>query len=124
MNTELDLLLGTAINSLVKLETVLFLHARPGSALPPDQISAHLRRPLSQVTSALDELARDQLIERFSLGTGKHVVYGPTEDAHVAALLDLLHQHYQRDPDTRSRIVRRALRGRQDQESRLPPEPS
>jgi len=124
VNTELDLLLGTAINSLVKLESVLFLHSRPGSVLTPHEISAHLRRPVSEVASALDELSQAQLIDRFSFGTGKHVVYGPTEDGHVSALLDLLHEHYHRDSKTRSRIVHQALRGQQSQESRTSPDSS
>lgn len=119
MDTELDLLLGTAINSLVKLEIVLFLHSRPGAALSSDQISARLRRSVSEVTSALDELSQSELIDRFALGTGKHVIYGAAEDEHVAALLALLHQRYHGDPDARSRIVRQALRSQGDGRSNI-----
>ncbi|UCC68053.1 MAG: hypothetical protein JSV79_13245 [Armatimonadota bacterium] len=110
MESELDLLLGTAINSLVKLEAALFLHSRPGSALAPHDISVHLRRPVSEVTAALDELSQSQLIERFPFGTGRHVVYGPTEDSHVGALLDLLYERYNGDSESRSRVVRQTLR--------------
>jgi len=118
VETELDLLLGNVIDSLVKLEALLYLHSRPGSAQSADEISLALHRPAPNVKSALEDLSRVELIERFSLGSGKHVVYGPTEDPHVQALLDLLHERYHRDPETRSRTVRQALhphRGREPQ---------
>jgi hypothetical protein len=124
METELDLLLRTVIDSLPKLEALLYLHSRPGGAQSADEIGAALHRPVPEVKSALEELSRAELIERFSLGTGKHAVYGTTEDPHVQALLDLLHDRYHEDPETRSRIVRQVLHPRRSPEPQTTSGPS
>lgn len=108
MDNELDLLLGTAINSLVKLDALLYLHSRPGIVQSAADIATQLRRPPQQVSASLDELAHVRLVDRFALGTGRHVVYGPMEDEHVREIIALLHERY-RDPETRLRIVRAAL---------------
>ncbi len=104
MDNELDLLLGTAIDSLLKLDVLLYLHSRPRSVHRAQDIAAYLQRPPHQVTPSLDELSQAGLIERFALGTGRHVVYGPTEDEHVREIVDLLQRRY-RDPETRPGIV-------------------
>ena len=120
MQRELDLLLGTAINSLAKLEALLYLQARAGGVHTPAELSQHFRRPVPEVSRALEELSQAGLVERFSLGSGKHVMYGSTEDAHVQELLGLLSEQYSSDPDTRSRIVRQAARARGSEESPTP----
>jgi hypothetical protein len=109
VDDELDLLLGTAIDSLVKVDVLLYLHSRPGAVRSAQDIAGHLRRPERHVGSALDELAQAGLADRFPLGTGRHVVYGATEDEHVRGIIALLHQRY-RDPDTRVRVVRAATK--------------
>jgi len=116
METELDLLLGTVIDNLPKLEALLYLHSHPGGAQSADDIAAALHRPVPQVKSALEDLSRAEMIERFSFGTGRHAVYGTTEDPHVQALLGLLHDRSHRDPEARSRIVRQVLQPRQSPE--------
>jgi hypothetical protein len=116
METELDLLLGTVIDNLPKLEALLYLHSHPGGAQSADDIAAALHRPVPQVKSALEDLSRSELIERFSFGSGKHAVYGTTEDPHVRALLGLLHDRCHRDPEARSRLVRQVLQPRQSPE--------
>ena len=117
MQSELDLLLGTAIDSLVKLEALLYLYQRHGAVHTPDEISARLRCPAHEVSRALEELFQAGLIDRFSLGSGKHAVYGPTEDTHVQALLALLHERYHRGPEARTDIVQKILRSREQHES-------
>jgi len=121
MDTELDLLLGTAIDSLVKLEVLLYFHQRPGLLQTPADISARLRRALAEVASALQELARNELIARFSLGTGRHVMYGSSEDPHVQALLDFLSQQYHRDPATRARIIQEIIQSKESHDPTDPP---
>jgi hypothetical protein len=116
METELDLLLGTVIDNLPKLEALLYLHSHPGGAQSADDIAAALHRPVPQVKAALEDLSRAELIERFSFGTGRHAVYGTTEDPHVQALLGLLHDRCHQDTGTRSRIVRQVLQPRQSPE--------
>jgi DNA-binding MarR family transcriptional regulator len=107
VDNELDLLLGTAIDSLLKLDVLLYLQSRPGSVQSSQDIAAQVRRPPYQVSASLDELSQAGLVDRFALGTGRHVLYGPTEDEHVQEIIDLLHERY-RDPETRPRIVRGA----------------
>lgn len=110
MDDELDLLLGTAIDSLVKVDVLLYLHSRPSAVRSAQDIAAQLRRPERQVGSALDELSQAGLADRFPLGSGRYVVYGATEDEHVREIIALLHQRY-RDPETRVRVVRAATKG-------------
>jgi DNA-binding transcriptional ArsR family regulator len=110
VDDELDLLLGTAIDSLVKVDVLLHLHSRPGAVRSAQDIAAHLRRPERQVSSALDALSQAGLADRFPLGTGRHVVYGATEDEHVREIIALLHERYRR-PETRGQVVRAATRG-------------
>lgn len=120
MKSELDLLVGTVIDSLVKLDLLLLLHARAGGVQTADEISAQLSRPPHQVTPALDQLAESGLVERFPLGTGRHVLYGPPEDQHMRDLLAQLHDRYRRDPAARSDLVRQVMAGREGAEPEQP----
>ena len=110
VESELDLLLGRAIDSLVKLELLLHFHEGSGLLQTPADISARLRRPLREVVSALEELAQVDLVARFALGSGKHVIYGSSEDPHVQALLDALQERYQGDAASRAKIIADTLR--------------
>jgi hypothetical protein len=113
MESELDLLLGTAIDSLLKLDILLYLHQRPGSVRSSAEIGVAVRQPEAQVAAALDALARTDLVDRFPIGRGRNVIYGCPEDPHIHELLRLLHQRYHRDPQSRAQLVRAALRLRQ-----------
>jgi DNA-binding transcriptional regulator GbsR (MarR family) len=118
VQSELDLLLGTAINSLVKLDALLYLHERPGTAQSPDEIAARVQRRADQLEVALRELSEVGLIERFAFGSGRHAVYGASEDAHVQELLVILRERYHRDPEARSQIVRDVMQSSQREEDR------
>ena len=110
MDSELDLLLGTVVDSLTKLTLVLTLHEMAGGAESPEEIATKVRESPEAVVRALSELADAGLVERFRLGTGRLTMYGPTEDEHVRALLDLLRARYHGGPRSRGRMVRRILR--------------
>lgn len=110
MDSELDLLLGTAIDSLLKLEILLFFHARPGSVLRPEEVAQRVRHSELEVAEALNRLAEAGLVQRFALGTGRHSVYGPSEDDHVCGIIEVLHERFNGDAETRGRLVRSALR--------------
>ena len=114
MQSEIDLLLGTEIDSLVKLEILLYLHQRPGTVGSPQQVASQIRRDVAEVAAALEQLSQSELVERFAFGSGRHIVYGPSEDAHVQELLGFLHEQYHAQPEARSRIIQRTL-GRQRQ---------
>jgi hypothetical protein len=119
MESELDLLLGSVINSLAKLELLLYFHAHPGTAQPPKEIGARLSRPSAEVAQALEELAQAGLVERFPLGTGRHVMFGSSDDPHVQDLIALLAARY-RSPETRAGLVRSAMATQPDPGSAEP----
>jgi DNA-binding MarR family transcriptional regulator len=110
MDNEVDILLGSAIDSLVKLDVLLYLHARPGAVQKPNDIAERLGRSQDEITRALDGLAQTDLVDRFSLGTGRHVVYGEAEDAHVRHLIGILHDRYHSGGESRAQVVRAATR--------------
>lgn len=104
MESELNLLLGRAINSLTKLEILFYLRGRPKGVQRAKDIATGMRRDPADVARVLEELARVGLIDRFAIGTGKHVMYGPAEDAHVRDIISLLHDRYHKDGDSRSQL--------------------
>jgi DNA-binding transcriptional ArsR family regulator len=118
---ELDLLLGRVIDDLVKLNVTLYLHAEEG-AYSPEDIAMQVRRPPETVARALAALAEAGIVERFALGTGRFVMYGASEDAHIAELLDLLDRRYRGDAGSRAEVVRRVLRVAAEDDAQLPPD--
>jgi len=110
MDNELDILLGTAIDSLVKLDILLYLHARPGAVQKPNDIAERLGRSEDEIARALDGLSQAHLVDRFSLGTGRHVVYGEAEEAYVRHLIGILHDRYRGGGESRAQVVRAATR--------------
>lgn len=120
MESELDLLLGTVIDSLLKLELLLLLHSRGASAHRAEELAGPLGRPPEVVARALDELAGAGLVARFPLGRGRHVLYGASEEGHVRELLELLRARYQRDPESRASLARAVMGG----EARQPEPPT
>ncbi len=109
MESELNLLLGRAINSLTKLEMLFYLRGRPKGVQPAKDIATSTHRDPAEVVRALEELARVGLIDRFAIGTGKHVMYGPAEDPHVRDIIYLLHDRYHKDGDSRAQIRQEIL---------------
>jgi hypothetical protein len=135
MESELDLLLGTAVDSLLKLGILLHLYGAPAGptsqqglrsdpAAGPvpgvasaSEIALQLQRPEDQTAQALEELSQVGLVARFALGTGRHVLYGLPDDSHVQELLALLHDRYHRDQDSRTQLVRQMIRQSDDSET-------
>ena len=108
MESELDLLLGRAINSLPKLEILVHFLREGSDVRSPAEIGVRLRRPTGEVTTALEELAHAGLVDRFTLGTGRHVLYGARNDTYVQQLLQVLYTRYQ-DLGARRQLLQRAL---------------
>ncbi len=107
MDEELDLLLGTAINNLTKLEILLYLGDRASTVQTSEKLAAELTRPAEATAGALEELAALGLVDRFSLGTGRHVMYGAPEEERVRRILDLLYERYHGNAESRSALIRR-----------------
>jgi len=123
MESELDLLIGTAINSLLKLEVLLYFEDHPGAAQTADEIGVRLSRPREELKTALEELSQAGLIERFALGSGRHVVYGSADDPHVREVLGALEARYRR-ADSRAGLVRQIVSaGRSDEAETEPEQP-
>ncbi len=110
MDNELDLLLGTAIDSLVKLDILLFFHARPNAVSRPEEVARKVGRSETEVSQALDNLSEAGLVERFVLGSGRHAVYGPSDEDRVRGIVEAIKERYDRDPNSRSGLVRDILR--------------
>jgi DNA-binding transcriptional ArsR family regulator len=110
MDNELDLLLGTAIDSLVKLDILLLFHARPGSVSRPEEVARQVGHPETEVSQTLDQLSEAGLVERFVLGSGRHAVYGPSDEDRVRGIIAAIKERYDRDPSTRAGLVRDILR--------------
>ena len=117
MDHELDLLLGTVMDSLAKLNVLVYLQARPRMAESPEVVAAAVQRPPEMIARALSELAEARLIESFPVGTGRIVLYGASDDAHVRELLDLLRARYDQGGENWAHLVRRALRLAEDEDS-------
>jgi hypothetical protein len=109
VDTELDLLLGTAIDSLLKLNLLLDLYARPEAVEAPAALATRLNRPLPQTARALEQLAQAGLIEKFSLGTGRLVLFGAAEEEHIRQLMEALRLRHSGPAEGRVRLVRRIL---------------
>lgn len=123
MESELDLLLGTAIDSLLKMDILLYLHQRPGSVRSSAEVAVALHQPENHVAAALEALTKTDLVERFPIGRGRNVIYGCPDDTHVHELLRLLYRRYHRDPESRADLVRAALRLQGPRPSRPTAEP-
>ena len=108
MESELDILLGRAIDSLPKLEILVYFLEGGDSVQSPAQVGVQLRRPTKEVAAALEELAHAGLVDRFALGTGRHVLYGARNDTHIRQLLQVLYTRYQ-DPSARRQLLQHAL---------------
>ena len=124
MESELNLLLGRAINSLTKLEILFYLRGRPKGVQRAKDIATSTRRDPAEVVRALEELAHIGLVDRFAIGTGKHVMYGPAEDAHVRDIIYLLHERYLKDGHSRAQIRQEILGELGPAQSDSTPDPS
>jgi len=110
LDNELNLLLGTAVDSLAKVNLLVYMQENPGLAQSPEELAARVQRPPEAVAQALTELAEAKLVARFPIGRGRMVRYGSSDDAHVRGILALLQERYRLGGEARAEIVRRALR--------------
>jgi hypothetical protein len=119
MESELDLLLGTVVDSLCKLELLLYFHHRAGAVGGAEQVGTALGRPVTETAAALAALATAGLVDRFALGTGRHVIYGATEDARVKDLVALLYRRYHQGGESRLQLLRQILRAGETGDHRM-----
>ena len=109
MREEIERLIGTRIDDLVKLELALFFQQHPSFVDRLEGIARRVGRDPRIVEDALRGLAEGGLLERFELGSGKYVLYSYTRDASLRALMDGLSTAYHEDPGERTAIVKRLM---------------
>ena len=112
MEHELDLVLGTVIDSLAKISMLFFLRERPATAVTPDVIASHVGRQPEHVRYALEQLGEAKFVTRFPVGRGRIVLYGPAEDARILEMIELLYSRYHESDARRAEIMRKVLHRR------------
>ncbi len=111
MDHELDLLLGTVIDSLAKLMILFHLLDRDAAVLTPEAIATGVGRQPEPVARALAELAEAGLVKQFQVGRGRNVLYRGGEDAHVRSLVAQLRTRWEESAESRAEVMRKVLRG-------------
>jgi hypothetical protein len=109
MRDEVERLIGTRIDDLVKLELALYFQQHPSFVDRLEGIARRVGRDPRVVQNALTGLADCGLLECFELGSGKYVLYSYTRDASLRALMDGLSAAYHEDPAERTAIVKRLM---------------
>ena len=109
MRDELQQLISTRIDDLVKLELALYFQQNPSFVDRAEGVARRVGRDPRTVEDALRALAEGGLLERFELGSGKYVLYSYTRDPDMRALMDGLSSAYHDDPTERVRIVKRLM---------------
>jgi hypothetical protein len=109
MRDEIERLIGTRIDDLVKLELALFFHQHPSFVDRLEGIARRVGRDPRVVEDALRGLAEGGLLERFELGSGKYVLYSYTRDPDMRGLIDVLSDAYHENPAERIQIVKRLM---------------
>lgn len=109
MRDDIEKLISTRINDLVKLELALFFQQNPAFVDRVDGIARRVRRDPRDVEDALRMLAEAGVLERFELGSGKYVLYSYTRNPDMRCLLDGLSSAYHEDAAQRVQIVKRLM---------------
>ena len=107
MRDEIERLIGTQIDDLVKLELALFFQQNAAFVDQIEGIARRVGRDPCAVEGALRALADSGLLERFELGSGKYVLYSYTRDPELRASMDALSAAYHENPSERVEIVKR-----------------
>lgn len=110
MDHELDLLLGTVIDSLTKLAILLHLQAEPHAVFSAEEVAAATNCREDAARTGLGELGEAGLVERFAVGRGRIVRYGAREDERVQTLLARLAERYAEGGESRAEVARRIVR--------------
>jgi len=109
MRDEIERLIGTRIDDLVKLELALYFQQNPSFVDRIEGVARRVGRDQRVVELALRALAECGLLERFELGSGKYVLYSYTRDPDLRVLMDCLSSAYHENPTERVEIVKRLM---------------
>ncbi len=109
MERELQEFLDGVIDSLIKLEIVLFFHSNPGTIDTPQGISMRIYRNCDLTASALRDLGSAGVLDCVTLGAGTYQLYSLTQSKDVLSVIELLDQRYHSDRTAMLDIIRRFL---------------
>ncbi len=107
MDYELDLLLGTALDSLTKLAILLHLHQQGAAVFSPEALATAMNRRPEGVQEALEQLAEAGMVTRFAVATGRHAMYGAREDERLQALIGRLQACHDEKSEGWAAVVRK-----------------
>ena len=109
MRQEIERLIRTRIDDLMKLELALYFQQHPTFVDRLEGIARRVGRDPRMVEDALRALAEGGLLERFELGSGKYVLYSYTRDPDLRTLMDGLSAAYHESPAERMEIVKQLM---------------
>lgn len=109
MREDIERLISTRINDVVKLELALFFQQNQQFVDRAECVALRVKRDARTVQDALRSLADGGIIERFELGEGRYILYSYTRDPNMRDLLDGLSALYHEDPAQRMQIVKRLM---------------
>ena len=106
MTPELRNFVEGAVNSLVKLETVLFFHNNPATADTAEGVALRIYRNIEDVGPAVRELAQEAVLVETTLGNGRYVVYSLGAEEEMQRLIAELSRAYYYNVQDRIEISR------------------
>ena len=106
MTPELRSFVEGAVNSLVKLETVLFFHNNPATADTAEGVALRIYRNIEDVGPAVRELAEEAVLVETTLGSGRYVVYSLGAEEQTRRLIAELSRAYHYNVQDRMEISR------------------
>jgi hypothetical protein len=109
MDEDLAAIMQRGIDSLVKLELLLFFDSNPDLVDTAQAIAARLARDMRDVKFALRALAASDLVNRFELGAGRYVLYSRVESHHTRASIRRLSEVYHGDEQGRIEIIKKLM---------------
>jgi len=109
MEVKLQAFLDEVIDSLIKLEIVLFFHSNPGTIDTARAIAMRIYRNEEATAAALEQLSAKHVLDRTTLGAGKYELYSLSQDESIRSVIGLLDKRFHSDKDTMLQIIRRFL---------------
>ena len=107
MDYELNLLLGTALDSLTKVAVLLRLNRQTEAVFSPEALAVAMHRKPEEVQLALEQLAEAGLVKRFAVATGRYALYSAREDERLRALIGRLQTCHDERGESWAAVVRR-----------------
>jgi hypothetical protein len=109
MESELQAFLDDVVDTLVKLEIVLFFNGNPGTMDTSQGIAMRIYRNKELTAQALEDLCSKGVLEALSLRGGTHRLFSLSANTETRRLIRLLDERYHGDRIAMVEIVRRFI---------------